>query len=231
MLELECLHLNVNQVFAVGVARVLTIDTEKVFILCNNSWEKNTSELKSADDWHWKSVFYATTAEIRTSWSNNKVFFVTTAEKEHVFVHSEKFFFICNNSWERTCFSRKSASTFEQWKVFFYVRKAEKRSYWSLKSTYACQWKLFFVLTTAEKGHVLVGRVSTSSQCDVFLCNNSRKKDIMELEECLHSWEWKKIFMWQQLRIYWVGRVLILDSENVFLMYCNKLTTAGNRTC
>ncbi len=152
-LELECLHLYVKQVFAVGVARVLTQDTEKVFILCNNSWEKNMSELKSAYDWHWKSVFYATTAEIRT--------------------------------------------------------------YWSLKSTYAWQWKVFFV-RTAEKGHVIVGRVSTSSQWDVFLYNNSRKKDIMELEECLHL-RVKSFFYvtTTEKRIYWVGRVLILESEIV----------------
>ena len=103
-------------------------------------------------------------------------------------------------------------------KNVFYATTAEKRTYWSLKSTYAWQWKLFFVLTTAEKGHVLVGRVSTSSQWDVFLYNNSRKKDIMELEECLHL-RVKSFFYvtTTEKRIYWVGRVLILESENCFL--------------
>ncbi len=165
----------------------------------------------SAYTWMWNKFLLFELQECLHKTLKKCLFYVITAEKRTrrswrvLTIDTEKCF-LCNNSWKKDILESEEHLCLTV-KIVFCFNNSWERTCFS--------WKSFYFFTVRR-----------------FLCNNSRKKDIMELEEFLHlrvksfllcdnNWEedilsWKSAYTWE-----W----------KLFLMYCNKLTTAENRTC
>ncbi len=122
ILELEeCLHLRV-----------------KKFFLCDNNWEEDIFELEEF-------------LHLSVKKCNNSSEKDVLELEECLHLRVKKFLFFISQQLRRGYIWVRRVLTLECEKSFFYLATTEKRTCWSWKSADTWEWKSFFYVTTDEK--------------------------------------------------------------------------------